>query len=73
MSAAVNEPTPIAYDVAGAARAVGVGITVMREQLRIGNIRRHYVGSKPLILHTDLVAWVAALPATPPRETDATS
>lgn len=57
-------PVPISYSVADAAAAIGVGVTVMRELLRLGKLRRHYIGSKPVILHSDLLTFVAAQPET---------
>lgn len=56
---------PLAYSVAGAAAAVGVGVTVIRAELRAGRLAKRYIGSKPLILAGDLQAWLEALPAAP--------
>ena len=57
---------PLAYSAAGAASACGVGVTLIREQLRLGVIPRHYAGRKPLILASDLLDWLASLPVTAP-------
>lgn len=57
---------PIAYSAAGAAAAVGLGLTSIRAALRLspedGGLPRHYLNSKPIILAEDLIAWVRGLP-----------
>ena len=63
---ATAEPQPLAYTVKGAARAVGVGETSIRAEIRAGSLEAHYLGSKPLILAADLVLWVQRLPTARP-------
>jgi len=53
----------ISYSVKEAAEAVGVSESTLRAAYRNGEIPVHYPsGGKPLVLHDDLVAWVANAP-----------
>jgi len=53
---------PVSYDVAGAAAATGMSVDVIRRAIRTGALPAHYPTSKPLILATDLHAWVESAP-----------
>jgi hypothetical protein len=55
----------LAYSVAGAATAVGVGITVIRQALRDGSLKKRYLGTKPIVLTEDLNEWLHGLPTMP--------
>jgi excisionase family DNA binding protein len=53
----------ISYSINEAAVAVGVSVSTLRAAYRNGELDVHYPsGGKPLILHEDLVAWVAKAP-----------
>ena len=58
----------ISYSLAEAAVAVGVSQSTLRAAYRNGELDFHYPashspsGGKPLILHDDLLAWVAKAP-----------
>jgi hypothetical protein len=53
---------PLAYSVAGAARATGVGVTLLRAELKAGRLRKRYLNSKVVILREDLIAFLESLP-----------
>jgi hypothetical protein len=52
----------ISYTVQAAADACSVSDTVIRRAIAAGDLPVHYPTSRPLILHVDLVAWIAAAP-----------
>lgn len=53
---------PIAYNVVDAARACGVSDVVLRRAIRSGELIARYPTSRPVILRTDLEAWLNATP-----------
>lgn len=53
---------PIAFTVAGAAAAVGIGPTLLREQIRLGVLQARYVNSKPIVTAEALKDWLDSLP-----------
>lgn len=55
---------PLAYTVAGAAAAVGIGQTLLREQIRLGLLEARYVNTKPIVMAEALVAWLTSLPTS---------
>ena len=57
------EPKKLAYTYDQAAAAVGVSARTLRELVARGDLAVKYVGSKPLILASDLEAWLEALPS----------
>lgn len=61
MSAALGLAV-VSFDMAGAVKASGIGETSIRAAQANDELVFHYVGSKPVILATDLAAWVASLP-----------
>lgn len=61
-----SQPAPLAYSVAGAARATSLGVTSIRGLLTSGELPRRYFGTKPIILAADLERWLRDLPETPP-------
>jgi hypothetical protein len=58
--------SPIAYDYAGAAEAIGQSVDTIKSEVRKGNLTPRWPNSKPLIGHDDLVAWFEALPVYKP-------
>lgn len=56
--------TPAAHSIPRAALVADVGETTIREAIKNGDLATHYSNSKPLILHSELVAWVESLPST---------
>lgn len=56
----------IAYPVKEAAAKVGVSETVLREAQRDGSIEFRYPTSRPVVLHDDLMAWIASAPTEAP-------
>ncbi len=59
---------PLAYSVAGASAATGIGRTLITEALRTGRLSRHYLNTKVVILASDLLAWLEGLPTRPPEK-----
>jgi len=55
-------PNPVAYDLEGAGRAVGLSIFPIKQEIKLGNLTPRYYRSKPLIGHDELVEWFANLP-----------
>ena len=62
MTASRGASTPIAYDLEGAARAVGLSVFPIKQAIKAGDITPRYSKSKPLIGHDELVEWFANLP-----------
>lgn len=52
----------ISYDLTGAAEASGMSVRSLQVAISEGRLPVHYAGRKPLVLATDLAAFVAALP-----------
>lgn len=52
----------ISYRVPDAVSATGVGESRIREAIRVGDLVAHYVGTKPVVLATDLFEWIESLP-----------
>jgi len=55
------EITPVSHSIPRAALVVDVGVTTIREAIKNGDLATHPVGTKPLILHSELIAWVESL------------
>lgn len=56
----------ISYTLDEAADAVGCGKTAIKEAVRAGQLERHYITTRgPVILATDLAAWVESRPSEP--------
>lgn len=60
---AVRELEPAALDTATAARYVGIGKTMLFEEIKAGRIPSRKIGRRTLILRSDLDAWLTAIPA----------
>lgn len=52
---------PVSHSIPRAALVADVGVTKIREAIANGDLATHNVGTKPLILHTELIAWVESL------------
>ena len=61
-----SSPTPIAYDIEGAARAIGYSIFPIKQAIARGDLTPRYANSKPIILHDDLYEWAHSLPVDKP-------
>lgn len=57
---------PIAYDLAGAAEAIGQSVITIKRAIAKGDITPRYPNRKPIILHADLLAWAESLPVDRP-------
>lgn len=55
-------PRPLAYTLAGACEAAGIGRTELWLRVRRGEIPARKAGRKVLILAADLEAWLRSLP-----------
>ncbi|WP_431279893.1 hypothetical protein [Leifsonia poae] len=66
MSAFEFKPQPLAYTLEGAAEATGLSLSVIKQSAARGEITRRYYGRKPVILATDLLAFLESLPYEPP-------
>jgi hypothetical protein len=58
---------PLAYTVKSAAAAVSLGETAIRALMKSGALPSHYLNSKPIILASDLIACIRALPVARTR------
>lgn len=54
---------PISYTQSDAGAAVGVSERTIMRAVKAGELPVHYVGRRPLILATDLRAWIESAPA----------
>jgi hypothetical protein len=59
---------PIAYNIQGAADAIGQGVDVIRDAIRRGDLTPRYPNSRALIGHADLLEWFDNLPVDKPSE-----
>jgi excisionase family DNA binding protein len=55
--------TPLAHSIADAANISSIGRTMIYDLIAAGDLRARKVGSKTLILHEDLLAFLRDLPA----------
>ncbi|WP_402464390.1 hypothetical protein [Isoptericola aurantiacus] len=53
---------PVSHSVPRAALVVGIGETKIREAIANGDLATHYIGTRPVVLHNELVEWVTSLP-----------
>ncbi|KRC52149.1 hypothetical protein ASE16_03625 [Leifsonia sp. Root227] len=60
-------PQPLAYSIAGAAEATGYSERVINDLCARGDLTRRYANRKPVILATDIEAWLNSLPYEPPH------
>ena len=52
----------VSYSLDEAAKAAGIGLTKLREEIAARRLRARKVGSRTLITADDLEAWAASLP-----------
>jgi excisionase family DNA binding protein len=52
----------ISYSLDEAAKAAGIGLTKLREEIHARRLRARKVGSRTLITADDLERWAASLP-----------
>jgi hypothetical protein len=57
---------PLAYTIEEAAAACGVSVRTLNRAISRGDITRRYPTSHPVILVTELDAWLSALPVDKP-------
>lgn len=62
MSELTSRPQPLAYTLAGAAEATGYSLSIIKQAVEKGNLTRRYANRKPVILATELQAWLESLP-----------
>lgn len=56
----------LAHSIAEAADALGIGTSKLRDKIRKNEIAVKYIDSKPVILTTELEAYLASLPSEAP-------
>ena len=61
----VFHPQPLAYTLQGAADACGLSLSFLKLWVEGGELTRRYVGTKPLILASELLAFLESLPYEP--------
>lgn len=52
----------IAYDPAGVAKATGVNVSLVKEAIRFKQLRTRDVEGVPIVLASDLQAWIESFP-----------
>jgi hypothetical protein len=57
----------VALDHNGAAQALGMSATQLRQHVRVGDVTPHFSGRKPLYLVADLERFIESLPTRPDR------
>lgn len=65
MSAVI--PAAVSYNKAGAAEATGISMSTIERAIAADELVAHYVGTKPVLLATDLAAWIESLPTERPK------
>lgn len=67
MKQATN-PEPLAFDVNFAAKMVGIGRTLLYNEIKAGRLRAVKSGGRTLIRRADLEAYMASLPPMEPAK-----
>jgi len=57
---------PLAYSLPDAAVACGVSLSTLNRAIANGEVTRRYPNRKPVILATELEAWLESLPVDKP-------
>lgn len=52
----------LAYSIPDAAKQLGIGVSMLRQMITKSEIVARYIGSKPVIAHEDLEAFLASRP-----------
>ncbi|MEC5149201.1 hypothetical protein [Cryobacterium sp. GrIS_2_6] len=60
-------PAPIAYDIPGAARAIGQSVDTIKKAIAANTLTPRFRNSKPMILHSDLLEWAETAPLDKPE------
>lgn len=55
-----------AYSIPEAAESIGIGISKLRQKIRNSEIAVKYIDSKPVILATEIDAYLDSLPSEAP-------
>lgn len=56
----------IAFSIEEAAAAVGYSTDTIRRAIRNNDLTARYVNTKPVVLATELTAWLESQPTEPP-------
>lgn len=56
----------ISYSAQGAADQTGLSVSYIREAHRDGDLKGRYAGTKLILEHDDLKAWIESLPTERP-------
>lgn len=66
----LNRPAvvPVAYDIQGAADAIGQSKSTIEALIRAGELIPRYPNAKPIILHDELHEWAHGLPVDKPSK-----
>ena len=57
-----TETEPLAYDVSGAARVMGVGRNKIYDEIQAGRLEAHKLGRRTVITRAAIEAWFGKLP-----------
>lgn len=57
----------LAFSIEEAAEAVSYSTDTIRRAIRNNDLSVKYANSKPVIMATELEAWLTALPSEPPK------
>lgn len=64
----MNGPERIAYSVPEAAAMTSMSERTLRSAIASHSLIARYPTSKPVILHSDLIAWLESCPSVPPSQ-----
>jgi hypothetical protein len=53
---------PLAHSPRDAAKAANIGLTKLHSEIKIGRLKARKIGSRTIILHEDLRAYLRELP-----------
>lgn len=59
---AVVQLAAVSYSLAGAVAASGISDKTIRQAIKDRDLVAHYVGTKPVVMATDLAEWIESLP-----------
>jgi excisionase family DNA binding protein len=59
-----------AYSIAETAELVGLGITKVKEAIRLGALEAHKAGTRTIVTDGAVTAWIASLPKAKPVRPD---
>ena len=64
MSTPDDVAAPVAHAIPAAAKIARVSVRTLRYAIERGELRARYPTSRPVVLHADLLAWIASAPTT---------